>query len=548
MRQHARILVATVSVVLTAVVASSLNAGAATPRHMSSGPTRGGTIHVAYAGSFASFDPAQAFSQDWWVMMATLYNGLYQYDRNANPQLDLATAPPAISADRKVLTFHMRKGVRFSNGLPVTANDLKYSITRTLDPHLKPTVSWGQPTDLIFQGAQDFVNGKAKSVSGIQVLDPYTIRFMLTSPVPILPYILSESFNLVVPQAVATKEGADFGNHPVGTGPFMLQSWIKGNRAVFVRNPYYFHPGKPYVDKVIVDIGTASSLIALKVEKGELDGFGDAVDVAASDLRTVSKDPKYKSYLTNAPLTYVYWLDLNVHQAPFNKLAMRQAVAMAIDRNRLVKLLGGYAIPATQLYLPAYHQYDTALVNRPVYAYDPSKAATLVKASGYTGQPITVLWPNEQPLEQSLALGMQQDLRQVGINITLRATSYTSINAVIPSLTGHPMTLYQWSPDYLDAYDVYSAEFTCSANAAGGFAAPHFCDPVADDMINRAEALPLGPARDALIRQAQVRWLRSAARVPLVFQTLTDMVSPRIGGYYYQPLFGWQFENYWIMR
>src|SRR5207237_10633655 len=126
-----------------------------------------------------------------------------------------------------------------------------------------------------------FVKGNVKGVSGIQVLDPYTIRFVLTSPVPILPYILSESFNLVVPQAVATKEGADFGNHPVGSGPFMMQSWTKGSQAVFVRNPYYFHTGKPYVDKVIVDIGTASNLIALKVEKGTLDGFGDALDVSA---------------------------------------------------------------------------------------------------------------------------------------------------------------------------------------------------------------------------------------------------------------------------
>lgn len=481
-------------------------------------------------------------------MMATLYNGLYQFDRYAEPRLDLAAAPPTISPDRKVWTFHLRKGVRFSNGLPLTAYDLKYSITRTLDPHLKPGVSWGQPTDLIFQGAQDFVSGKAKGVSGLQVLDPYTIRFVLTSPVPILPYILAESFNLVVPRAVATREGADFGNHPVGSGPFLLQSWTKGNQAVFVRNPYYFHPGKPYVDKVVVDIGTTSNLIALKVEKGELDGFGDAVDVASSDLQSASQDPRYRGYLVHAPSTFVYWLDLNVHQAPFDKLAMRQAVAMAIDRRRLVKVFGGYATPATQLYLPFYHQYDPALVAKPVYAYDPHKAAALVKASGYHGQPITVLWPNESPQEQGLALGIQQDLRQIGINIVLRGTSYTSINAVIPSLTGHPMTLYVWSPDYPDAYDVYSAEFTCSANAPGGFSAPHYCDPVADDMINRAEGLPLGPARDALIRQAQVRWLRSAARVPLVFPTLIDMVSPRVGGFYYQPLFGWQFENYWVKR
>src|SRR5579864_6951381 len=150
MRRHTRILIPAALLALATLAVSTFGAGAATLRHAPMGPTRGGTIHVAYAGSFASFDPAQAFSQDWWVMMATLYNGLYQYDRNANPQLDLAAGPPVISADHKVWTCHMLKGVRFSNGQPVTANDLKYSITRTLDPHLKPGPSWGQPTDLIF--------------------------------------------------------------------------------------------------------------------------------------------------------------------------------------------------------------------------------------------------------------------------------------------------------------------------------------------------------------------------------------------------------------
>jgi peptide/nickel transport system substrate-binding protein/oligopeptide transport system substrate-binding protein len=548
MRRHREYLRTRVPAALGVAAALWLAALGASPAHARNGatPPHGGTIRIAYAGSFASFDPAQAFSQDWWVMMGTLYDGLYQSGRDGQPQLDLAAAPPTISADRTVWTFHLRHGVRFSNGQALTARDVAYSITRTLDPHLKPAASWGQPTDDIFQGSHAFVLGKAKSVSGIQVLDPYTIRFVLAHPVAIFPYILSESFNMVVPQSVATKEGADFGNHPVGSGPFLLQSWTKGSQAVFVRNPYYFRAGKPYVDKIVVGIGTAPNVIALKVEKGELDGFGDALDVATADLQQARADPRYRRYLLTTPYTYVYWLDVNVHVAPFDKLAMRQAVALAINRNRLVKLLGGYALPATQLYAPVYVQHDPALVTRPVYGYDMQKAAALVRASGYHGQPITVLYPNEASQEQSLALGVQQSLQQIGLNVSLRGTSYTSLNALQSSLTGHQLSLYVWSPDYPDAYDLYASEFTCSANAPGGVAAPHYCDPTADALVNRAEAMPLGAARDALIRQAQVRILQSAARIPLVFPTLIDMVSPRIGGFYYQPLFGWQFENYWI--
>lgn len=222
-------------------------------RPAAAGPVYGGTIHIAYAGGFKSLDPAQAVSYDYLTLSGTLYNGLYQSDRHGVPQLDLAAGPPTISADRKTWTFTLRKGVRFTNGMEVTAADVAFSIQRVLDPHLKPAVSWGQTADEIFQGSPEFAAGKATSVSGIQVLGRYTIRFVLLHPIAILPYILATSYNFVVPKAVVTSESpAYFAAHPVGTGPFMLQSYQQGVRAVFVRNPHYFHAGKPYVDKIIV--------------------------------------------------------------------------------------------------------------------------------------------------------------------------------------------------------------------------------------------------------------------------------------------------------
>ena len=104
-------------------------------------------MRIAYSANLATLDPAQAYTDDWWLINGTIFNGLYQFDRNGKPQLDLAAAPPTISADRKVWTFKIRNDARFSNGMPVTADDLKFSITRSLDPHLKPAVSWGQTVD-----------------------------------------------------------------------------------------------------------------------------------------------------------------------------------------------------------------------------------------------------------------------------------------------------------------------------------------------------------------------------------------------------------------
>src|SRR5579884_568471 len=86
-------------------------------------PVRGGTLRIGYSTNMATFDPTQAFYDDWWVMNGTLFNGLYQVDGRGHPQLDLAAAPPVVSPDRKVWTFHLRKGVVFHNGTEATADD-----------------------------------------------------------------------------------------------------------------------------------------------------------------------------------------------------------------------------------------------------------------------------------------------------------------------------------------------------------------------------------------------------------------------------------------
>ncbi len=548
MTRSRRLFTTTLLAALVALTGVTVGTGAASARRTTSGPTRGGTVRVAYTTNLAYLDPAQAYTDDWWLINGTIFNGLYQLDRNGKPQLELAAAQPTISADRKTWTLKIRSDARFSNGAPVTAEDFKYSITRSLDPHLKPAVSWGQPFDAgVFQGAQDFINGKAKSVSGIQVVDAHTIRFVLTQPDAVFAYLMALTFNMVMPAAVVSKENEDALNrHPIGAGPFMLQSWQRGSQAVLVRNPHYFRTGQPYLDKIIAYENVNANLIALKVQKGEIDGFGNDQEVAASDLQQISMDPKYSKYIVTASPASVTWLDLDVHVAPLNNLKVRQAIAMAIDRPHLVKLLGGNAIPATQMFIPLDSQHDPALDQHPVYAYDPTKAAALVKASGYRGQSIQILYGTDSTYYAGMAPGIQQQLQQIGLNVTLRGVSTTSLLALGQPLTGHQASFALWSMDYPDGYDIYTGSMTCGANVSGGVIAAHYCDSGADALVTKSQGLTLGSARDALLRQAQTRILQSATHIPLVFVKSVEVVSPRVQGFYYQPAFGWQFENYWV--
>lgn len=519
------------------------------PRYAAAAPVRGGTLRIAFTGVMDNFDPAWAFLEDsWYIINGGLFNGLYRFDRTGQPQLDLAAAPPTVSADRKTWTFTLRRGVRFSNGAEVTADDLAFSITRVLSPHLKPSPSPDQTTNAVFQGSQAYISGKANSVSGIRVLGRYTIRFVLNQPLAVFPDLLAESPNFVVPKALVQKEGdLAFASHPVGTGPFVLQSWQKAtDSVVLVRNPYYFRTGKPYVDKVVVSYNMPSSLIALKVEKGELDGYGSDSEVAGADAKQARGDPTYQHYLVPGPLTWVYWLDNDVRVAPMTNPRLRQAVAMAINRTRLVQLQGGQAEPAYQLYVALDPQHDSALDQHPVYPYDPTKAAALVKASGYHGQPIVILYTTGGDVTVPEAI--QQDLQQIGLTVNLRGVPSSSQQAIMASTQGHNLTVGSWSIDFPDAYDLYSGQLACGVNGTNGTSGAHYCDPTADSLVSQAQGLPFGAGRNALLRAAQLRLLRSAAYVPLYYFKSIDMVSPKVGGFYYQPIYGWVLEDYWVKR
>jgi peptide/nickel transport system substrate-binding protein/oligopeptide transport system substrate-binding protein len=533
---------------LVALVTSNLAASAAPAQQHTAAPTMGGTLTVAFSGDFSTLDPSQATSEaDYETVGGALFNGLYDYGPNGAPELTLAAKPPTISADKKTWTFTLRKGLSFSDGTPLTADDVAYSVLRVLSPHTKPVPSWGQSSDEIFVGWQNFVAGKSSSVPGIQVLNPTTIRFVLTEPIAVFPDILAEPVNLVVPRALVQKEGdLAFASNPVGSGPYMLQSWTKGSQVVLVRNPHYYLPGRPYLDKVIIDVSVPASVIALRIEKGQLDAAASANDLSGADILQAKADPTYSKYIYPVPISSANWLAINVHSPLLAAKTLRQAIAMAIDRTRLVQLLRGAAIPAYQFYVPLMPQHGPALDQNPIYPLDQQKAMALVKASGYKGQPIVLDYATDRNWQSSIAPGIQQDLKAIGINLVLRGITHNEEYNIGGQLTGHDLMLADWGFDFPDAFDIYAGTFTCAANAAGGLGLAHFCDPTADNLVNQSEGLLLGPQRDALLREAQTRIIQSAAMVPLIFLKPSELASPHIGGFYFQPEYGLEYGDYWL--
>src|SRR5829696_1686513 len=142
-------------------------------------PQAGGEITVVYKDDLATLDPAIGYDWTNWPAIKMVFDGLLDYDETTNITPRLAAALPEVNEDATVYTFTLREGVQFQNGRALTADDVVYSLTRVLDP---ATQSPGAGFYVGIQGAQDFIDGKATAVSGIEAVDPATVKFTLNSP------------------------------------------------------------------------------------------------------------------------------------------------------------------------------------------------------------------------------------------------------------------------------------------------------------------------------------------------------------------------------
>ncbi|HXF61579.1 MAG TPA: ABC transporter substrate-binding protein, partial [Caldilineaceae bacterium] len=225
------------------------------------GPQRGGQAIVVYKDDLATLDPAVGYDWTNWPTIKMVFDGLLDYDDTTNLMPRLAEAMPEVSEDATVYTFKLREGVKFQNGREVVADDVVYSITRVLDPD---TASPGAGFYVGIKGAQEFMDGAASSVEGIQALDKYTVQFTLNSPDVTFLNKMALNFAFIVPKEEVEAAGADFGHAPVGTGPFILKEWQPGQYLLFERNPDYFYEGLPYLDSVRIEVGVAPDVALLR--------------------------------------------------------------------------------------------------------------------------------------------------------------------------------------------------------------------------------------------------------------------------------------------
>ncbi len=193
----------------------------------------------------------------------------------------------------------------------------------------------------MIDGYDEVAGGKATELSGIDTPDDKTVVFTLSRPDATFLHLMAINFGYIVPKEEVEKAGADWGKKPVGTGAFKFVEWVPGQNIKLERNKDYFRAGVPYLDKLTFEFGQDPTVAVLRLKKGEVDIVGDGIPPA--QFTEVMADPANKDLIAVGDQLHTGYVTMNVTQPPFDNLKVRQAVNMAINKDRIVRLINNRA-------------------------------------------------------------------------------------------------------------------------------------------------------------------------------------------------------------
>lgn len=449
--------------------------------------------------------------------------GLVRLDQNLRVQPD-GSDHWTVSPDRRTYTFHIRSSLKFADGTPVTAADFAYSLNRAFSPQFANAGNAEYYLSNI-AGGQAVTNGKAKSVSGIQVVNPSTLRIRtITASAVFLDQLAATSAAAeVVPRRIIQRYGKSWTEHMVGTGPFYVQRLQHGRESDLAPNPYYWR-GKPRLGGIhvlfIANPDTAYELY----RHGGLDVMG-AVQFPSDKFSLA----RHQSDFHQAANLATVYLTPNEKKPPFNDVHVRRAFSFAIDRNTLVnKFLAGQDVPAHTILPPGIPGYDAALRGQ---TFDPKQARAELAKAGYPGGKgfphLTLSFSGGDPGQTDSSQVLQRMWSAyLGVNVSLNKMEQNAYNNLL-NARSYQLAYISWTEDYPDPQNFLSLQLqTGNGNNNGSYSNATF-----DSLTKRADALVgNNAARFKLYHQAEAIALNQAAWLVLFHPKWDIFINKNVRG------------------
>lgn len=455
-------------------------------------PTPGGTVVVGVRTDFGGFNPItnnDQYTDE--VIKYALFTPLVRYNEKLEVEPYLAeswelvggTGEDGTGQGATGVVFHLRDDVRWHDGQPVTAEDVKF----TFDLAKNPTT------------ASLIGSAYLSEVESATVLGPHTIRFDFVRP---HAQALEDFWWAPVPKHLfegvdpAELRNAPFNRNPVGSGPYRFVEWRANDRVVIERNPDFPEAlgGPPYLDRVVFRVIPEPATMLTELVTG---GVHIDIPVAPAQVREIEGARGLELFAF--PSRTVYYLGWNTRRAPFDRAEVRRALAHAVDRREVIDgLLHGYGTPATSP-IPPLSPFNPTEIEP--LAYDPARAEALLDSAGWSGrnaegirtnaagQPLRFqLLVSDDPLNRSVVEVVQAQLRRVGVDARIQVLEFQTLLAQHRG-RDFDAVFHNWVLDNFQVASAPSALFHSRWAATPGSAnRSSYANPRADDLLERGAA------------------------------------------------------------
>ncbi|CAG0947537.1 Periplasmic oligopeptide-binding protein [Anaerolineae bacterium] len=495
----------------------------------SSSSTNKNTLRLPGRGSGdpPTLDPALAGDADSAVYIAEIFSGLVTLDKNLKVVPDLAEKWE-ISPDGKTYTFTLRKDGRFHDGRPVTAQDFKYSIERAANPALTSPTAETYLGDII--GIKDKLNRKSQDVSGVKVIDDYTVAITIDAPKAYFLAKLTFPAAYFVDKNNVERGGRTWTDKPNGTGPYKLKEYVRGQRIVLTRNENFYLEPKPQIETVEYILGGGSFMTMY--ENGDL----DSVQVSINDIERV-QDPNspLNKELFIGPELSTGFVVFNTRKPPFDDVKVRQAFTLAIDRQKIVDVVYRKMPLAANSILPPGMPGYTEPTSAPVY--DPVKAKQLLSESKYAGKLPDLTWTTvgaggaaAQDVQAITAM-LKENL---GVNVSIQQTDWATFIGQLNDPARNPYQIFDiaWIADYADPENFLSVLFRTGSTQ--NWAA--YSNPDVDKVLDQAAVEKDNAARFKLYQQVEQMILSDAPVIPQTYSRQYWLTKSYVKGMVYPPM------------
>jgi oligopeptide transport system substrate-binding protein len=474
-----------------------------------------------------TLDPALANDAASARYIVEIFSGLATFDQDRNIVPDVAESWD-ISPEGTVYTFNLRRGVLFHDrSRQVTAADFKYSMERALDPDTLSTIALVYLGDIV--GAEEFARGDAQEVSGIKVLDDFTLEITIDAPKPYFLAKMTYPTSFVVKREQAEGNPRGWTRRPIGTGPFKLDEWRLAERIILVPNAQYYLDPKPSVSKVTFLLAGGSSFTMYENDEVDITGIG------VDDIERVrdASDPLNREFREERSLD-TFYIGFNVEKPPFDDVKVRQAFAMAIDKETMVRVvLRDLAVVAKGVLPPDMPGYNPGLEGLP---FDLDQARQLLAESKYgTSLPQIILLSSGQGATVGPILDAIIAMWQENLGVTVNVEQ-EELGLFLGDLDAGNFQIFDlgWIADYIDPQNFLEIKFY--SKNIGSTNETQYDNPRVDDLLEQAQTEQDQEERYRLYQEAERIIVEDAAWIPLFHSKNSYLVKPYVQSYDVPPL------------